>query len=81
MRHYCIIETDDGYTIVERGTEEDPVTVAEAHEGVLVDPGPYAAYDDALDAVISLQEELADESASDVPAERPLEERYEIDNR
>lgn len=81
MIHYCIIETDDGYAIVERGTEQDPVIVAEAHDGILVDPGPYSSYDDAFDALINLQEDLTDERSSDVSSERPLQERHEIDDR
>lgn len=81
MSVFCIIETDNGYTIVERDEEVDPVEVAESHGGVLIDPGPYHSYDDAQDALVSLEEEIVDEETSEVPAERPLESRYEVDDR
>ena len=81
MSVFCIIETDDGHIIVERGQEADPVEVAESQGGVLIDPGPYHSYDDAQDALVSLEEEIIDEESSDVPTERPLESRYEVDDR
>lgn len=79
MTLYCIVETDDGHTIATRGDKETAVAAAERLGGVVVDPGPYSSYEDAQEALIALEQELDDE-ISDVAADRPLEDRYELDD-
>jgi hypothetical protein len=80
MPAYCIIETESGWTIAECG---DGTTAAEAAEragGVVLDPGPYDTYDEAYDALISLQEDLLEDDASDAPGGQALEGRFESDD-
>jgi hypothetical protein len=79
MTVYSIIETENGWSIITRQETEDPAAAAERHRGVLIDPGPYQDYDDAREALIALEGELEDDS-SDVPADRPLEDRYELND-
>jgi hypothetical protein len=74
---YCIIETDNGLTIVELIPGRSPEEAAEVGGGSLIDPGPYAAYEEAEDALSTMQAEMADDDAStsDVPGTRALEGR------
>jgi hypothetical protein len=58
MAMYCIIETEDGWTIAEHppaGTAEE---AAHRLGGTVIDPGPYDSYEDACEALEALQEEL-----------------------
>ena len=57
MTYFIIIELDDGNSIVECPAGEDPMAVAEACGGVLVDEGPYTSYEDAGDALDNLEPE------------------------
>lgn len=80
MPMYCIIETEDGWTIAEHpqaGTAE-----AAAHQlgGTVIDPGPYDSYEDACEALEALQDELNASDSSDVPGTQALEGRYETEN-
>lgn len=77
MTMYCIIETDDGWTIVDSRPDEKPTDTAERLEGVLIDAGPYSSYDDAQEALTALQYEAEDEIPGDVPADRTHDEFYE----
>jgi hypothetical protein len=74
---YCIIETDNGLTIVEFASGQSPEEAAERAAGSLIDPGPYAEYEEAEDALIAMQTEMLDDNASnsDVPGTRALEGR------
>jgi hypothetical protein len=80
MVAFCIIETVDGLTVGEHPKGETAEQYAHRRGGIVVDPGPYDSYDDALDALTSLQQELADDSASGTPGERALEGRSESKN-
>jgi len=55
MSLFEIIETDAGLTVAELEPGMTPEATAEKQGGVLVDPGPYADYDEAIDAIIALQ--------------------------
>jgi hypothetical protein len=55
MQHYVIIELDDGLTIVEVKPHQSPEDVALRAGGTLIDPGPYASYDEAVDALADLE--------------------------
>ena len=73
---YCIIETEDGWTIAEMPPERTAEEVAGQLGATVIDPGPYDSYEDASDALVSLQEELAENGGtSDVPGTRAIESR------
>lgn len=75
---YCILETDDGWTIADMPPEGTAQELAGELGATVIDPGPYDSYDDADDALVSLQEELAEEGGtSDTPGSRALESRDE----
>lgn len=80
MAAYCIIETDDGWTIVEHPAEITAEEAAHRQGGIVVDPGPFDSYEDACDALTGLQEELDDDESADVPGTQALESRYETDD-
>jgi hypothetical protein len=75
---YCIIETDDGWTISELHSGRTAQEIAADLGAVVIDPGPYDTYEDVNDALVSLQDELAEEGGtSDVPGTRAIESREE----
>jgi hypothetical protein len=74
---YCIVETQDGWTIAEIPPNRTADEVAAQTGSAIIDPGPYDSYEDASDALESLQEELGDEGTSDLPGTRALEGREE----
>lgn len=55
MLRFSIIEIEDGLTIVELQPDQSPEDAAVVHAGVLIDPGPYASYEDANDALVNLR--------------------------
>jgi hypothetical protein len=57
MLSYVVIETDDGLTVVEVDETTAPEQEAERFGGVLVDPTPYATYEDAYDAMLVIDAE------------------------
>lgn len=77
MAAYCIIETDDGWTVVEHPENMTAEETAHRRGGVVIDPGPYESYEDACDALVGLQEELDEEDPGDVPGTQAMEGRYE----
>ncbi len=79
MPAYCIVETEDGWTIAERRSGETAVDAAERMGAVLIDAGPFEDYEEAQDALTALQSELDEDDTSDVPGNRSLEDRYELD--
>lgn len=75
---YCIIETENGWTIAEVPVDRTAEEVAEESGAAIIDPGPYDSYEEASDALVSLQDELAEENGtSDVPGTRAMESREE----
>ncbi len=77
MTAYCIVETDDGLSIIERVEGMTAEEIAGQLGGNLIDPGPYESFEDADDALVALQGELSEDETSDVPEEQVLEGRYE----
>jgi hypothetical protein len=80
MTMYCIIETEDGWTVAEHpqaGTAEE---AAHRLGGTVIDPGPYDSYEDAIEALEALQGELDESDGSDVPGTQALEGRYETED-
>lgn len=63
MVEFAIIELADGLTVVELQPGQKPEDAAAIQGGVLVDPGPYASYEEANDALINLQAEDEEEAA------------------
>jgi len=54
---FCIIEVDDGLTVIELKSHETPEDAALRERGTLVDLGPYVTRDDALDVLAELEAE------------------------
>jgi hypothetical protein len=79
MPAYCIVETEDGWTIAERRDGETAIETAEREGAVLIDAGPYQNYEEAQEALTALEGELDDDETSDLPGNQPLEDRYEVD--
>lgn len=52
---FIIIEVEDGLTIVEVQSHVDMERAAEEHGGVLVDDGPFATYEEAIDCLAQLE--------------------------
>ena len=61
MVEFAIIELDDGLTIVELEPGQDPEDAAAKQGGVLVSPGPYPSYEEALDALADFEAEGEEE--------------------
>jgi hypothetical protein len=57
MARFAIIEVDDGFNIIELLPEERADDMALKAGGILADPGPYASYEDACDALDLLEED------------------------
>jgi hypothetical protein len=64
MTLYTIIETDDGLTVAEMAPDATAEEAAVAHDGVLVDPGPYNSFEEAYDALLELSREDEEERES-----------------
>lgn len=80
MPMYCIIETDDGWTVAEHPQDGTAEEAAHRLGGTVIDPGPYDSYEDACDALEALQGELDESEPSDVPGTQSLEGRYETED-
>ena len=74
---YFIVETDDGWTIAELPTDRSAADVAAESGVAVIDPGPYDSYEEASDALISLQDELAEGDSGDLPRDEPIESQEE----
>ncbi len=61
MPYFSIIELEDGLTIIELEPGQNPEDGAAAHGGILIDPGPYANFEDATDALRNLPAEDEEE--------------------
>lgn len=77
---YCIVETDDGWTIADFAPGSSAKEAAARVGGVLIDPGPYKSYEEAADALVALKRELETEDLSDIPPNQVIEGRYETDD-
>jgi hypothetical protein len=60
MNSFAIVEIDRGFTVVEVPAGQSPEDVAISEGGILVDPGPYDSYEEAIDALDELEEEEED---------------------
>ena len=72
---YFIIETEDGWTIAEIQTNRSAEEVAAELGAAVIDPGPYDSYEEASDALVSLQDELGEDDTSDLPGTSAIESR------
>lgn len=66
MTSFCIIETDDGLTIAERLPRVSPEETAERSGGTLVEAGPFSDYDEAHDALLTMESLDSEEDDSPV---------------
>jgi hypothetical protein len=82
MANYCIIETEDGWTVVEHAEADTAEQTAHRLGGAVIDPGPYETYEDAREALEALRSELdeTEEETSDVPGPQVAEGRSEWDD-
>ena len=55
MKLFAIIETDAGLTVAETGPLEGPEETAVRNDGLVVDPGPFTSYEEAYEALLSLE--------------------------
>jgi hypothetical protein len=55
MNRFAIIEIDAGMTVIELPQDSTVEQEALRHGGVVIDPGPYDSYEDAIDAMQSLK--------------------------
>jgi hypothetical protein len=60
MPQFAIIDVESGLTVVQLPAGASAAEVAVRQGGSVVDPGPYATYDDAYDALLALPEEETD---------------------
>lgn len=60
MVAFAIAEVADGFTIVEIQPGEDAELAVARRGGVLADPGPYATYEEANDALMEFEEQDED---------------------
>lgn len=60
MVSFAIVEVDDGLTVATVQPGQSAEDAAAANHGVLVDPGPYATYEEACDAISELESENED---------------------
>lgn len=74
---YFIVETDDGWTIAELPADHSAAELAAESGAAVVDPGPYDSYEEASDALISLQDELAEGDSGDLPRTQAIESQEE----
>jgi hypothetical protein len=55
MLRYELIETNDGLTVIEIPTGATAEEAARQQAGLVVDPGPFASYEDAYEALMALK--------------------------
>ena len=55
MVYFALVETEDGYTVVQFNEGESAEDAASRESGVVVDPGPYMNYEEAYDALERLE--------------------------
>ena len=61
MVSFAIIELENGLAVATVQPGQTPEEAATREKGILVDPGPYATYEEACDALCELESEI-DES-------------------
>lgn len=54
MISYIIVELEDGFSPVELLDGQKPEDAALAHRGMLIDEGPFATLEEAIDAIDNL---------------------------
>lgn len=55
MPRFAIIEIDSGLTVVQLPKDRSAEDEAVRRGGVVIDPGPYDSYEEAIDAMQSLK--------------------------
>ena len=72
---YCIVEVEDGWSVADCRDNESASDCAERLGGTLLDPAQYSSYEEAQEAMVALQDELDDETISDLPGTRAWDGR------
>ena len=57
---FAIIEVEDGLTVTELASHENPEAAAKLRGGIVIDPGPYEDYEEAYQAMLALEDEIED---------------------
>lgn len=60
ISEYVVIENDDGLLVVGVAEDQTKEQVALANGGVIVDEGPYHAFDEAYDAMLLIPDPIDD---------------------
>ena len=55
MLRYELIETNEGMTVIEIPAGATAEDAARQQDGLVVDPGPFASYEDAYEALMALK--------------------------
>ena len=63
MQGYFVVEADDGLIVTEVNEGSSPEAEAERVGGVVVDPTPYATFEDAYDALLIIDAESQADAA------------------
>jgi hypothetical protein len=66
MQYYVVVEADDGLMVAEVDAGRTPEAAAERVGGVLVDPTPYATFEDAFDALLIIDAESRADAAESI---------------
>jgi hypothetical protein len=66
MQSFVVVETEDGLMVAEVDGGSSPEAEAERLGGVLVDPTPYATYEDAYDALLIIDAESREDAAESI---------------
>lgn len=56
MPQFAIIETEDGMTVAAIPPNTSADAMARQRAAVVIDPGPYATYEEAYDALLAISE-------------------------
>jgi hypothetical protein len=55
MLQYELIETNEGLTVIEIPSGRSAEEAARQQGGLVVDPGPFASYEDAYEALMTMK--------------------------
>lgn len=66
MQCFVVVETDGGLMVAEVDGGSSPEAQAERLGGVLIDPTPYATFEDAYDALLIIEAESRADAAESI---------------
>ena len=77
MTHYCIVEDENGWTVLDHPQNVTAEETAHRAGVRLIDSGPYLSWDDANEALEALLLEATEADGLGTPDLSPLEGRTE----